>query len=152
MPINHIKSFLNKFESPVTPELKGMDLNLALTVLLVRIARVDKDYTLSEQEHIAELVSSSCQIPLAEAISLRIEAEEIEASAADSVRFTRIIKENIPFNQREIVLELLWEIVLSDGVRDHKEDGFLRLVASLLGITDRDSAIARQNVMKRMNL
>ena len=150
MPIEHVKSFLKKFGEADPPQLEGMDLNLALTVLLVRIARIDQEYTEYEQKHIDGLISGSCQISLQAARDLRLEAEEIESSATDSVRFTRIVKENIPFNQRETVLELLWEIVLSDGVRDHKEDGFLRLVANLLGVTDRDSAIARQNVMKRL--
>ncbi len=149
MPISHVKSFLDRFALPEPPPLESMDLHLALTVLLVRIARIDRNYTDDEQIHIEELVADSCQISISTARELRQEAETIEASSTDSVRFTRIIKEQIPFTQRETVLELLWEIVLSDGVRDHKEDSFLRLVANLLGVTDRDSAIARQRVISR---
>ncbi len=38
----------------------------------------------------------------------------------------------------------LWQVVLADGTRDQEEDALMRLLASLLGVNDRDSAIARQ--------
>ncbi len=127
------------------------DFRLALTVLLVRVARADRHYSEEEKHHIAELISGCCQISLSDAEGLRREAEKIEAQTPDSVQFTRIIKKKIPFEQREEILEILWEIVLSDGTRDYGEDGFLRLVAGLLGVTDRDSALARQRAMDRMS-
>ena len=49
---------------------------------------------------------------------------------------------------REGVIEALWKVVLADGQRAQEEDALLRLVANLLGISDRDSAIARQRVSK----
>jgi uncharacterized tellurite resistance protein B-like protein len=36
--------------------------------------------------------------------------------------------------------------VLADGTRASEEDALLRLVANLLGVTDTDSAMARQKV------
>jgi uncharacterized tellurite resistance protein B-like protein len=44
------------------------------------------------------------------------------------------------------ILTALWDVALSDGARDAEEDTLIRLVANLLGVTDRDSAIARQRV------
>ncbi len=41
-------------------------------------------------------------------------------------------------------MRALWQVVLADGERDHEEDALMRLLASLLGVNDRDSAIARQ--------
>jgi len=38
----------------------------------------------------------------------------------------------------------LWEVALSDGVRDAEEDHELRLLTGLLGLTDVQSATARQ--------
>jgi uncharacterized tellurite resistance protein B-like protein len=40
-------------------------------------------------------------------------------------------------------------VVLADGVRDPEEDSLLRLVSHMLGIEDRDSALARQRVEAR---
>jgi uncharacterized tellurite resistance protein B-like protein len=65
------------------------------------------------------------------------------------VRFTRAIKDSVPYEDREGVIEALWEVVLADGVRDHEENALLRLVAPMLGVTDQDSAHARRRVEAR---
>ena len=62
------------------------------------------------------------------------------------MRFTRAIKEAVPYDDRLKVVESLWEIVLADGERDHEEDAILRLVAPMLGVNDRDSNLARKRV------
>ena len=41
-------------------------------------------------------------------------------------------------------------VALADGARGHEEDGFLRLVANLLGVNDRDSGHARQAAERRI--
>ncbi|MDH5798542.1 MAG: TerB family tellurite resistance protein, partial [Paracoccaceae bacterium] len=51
-----------------------------------------------------------------------------------------------PYEDRLGVIEALWSVVLADGRRDHEEDALLRLVSNLLGVNDRDSALARQRV------
>ncbi|MDB9766809.1 TerB family tellurite resistance protein, partial [Amylibacter sp.] len=78
--------------------------------------------------------------------SIRKEAEELEAKAPDTVRFTRLIKDTIPFENRKSVVKDLWSVVLSDGKRDAEENNSMRLISSLLGVNDRDSALARQSV------
>ena len=70
----------------------------------------------------------------------------LESEAPDTVRFTRAIKDAVPYEERSQVIESLWEIALSDGERDHEEDALIRLVAPMLGVNDRDSALARQRV------
>jgi uncharacterized tellurite resistance protein B-like protein len=45
-------------------------------------------------------------------------------------------------------VEALWQVALADGNRDAEEDALLRLVVSLLGVTDVDSASARRRVMQ----
>ena len=80
----------------------------------------------------------------AQASALRLRAEALEADAPDTVRFTRAIKEEVPYEERFDVVRALWQVVLADGARDDEEDALMRLLASLLGVNDRDSAIARQ--------
>ncbi len=86
-----------------------------------------------------------------DAAALRSEAEDLESRAPDTVRFTRVVKETVPYEHRETVVEALWSVVLADDRRDHDEDGFMRLVVSLLGINDRDSGLARQRVQARLS-
>ena len=72
--------------------------------------------------------------------------ETMEHDAPDTVRFTKAIKEVVPYEQREAVVESLWSVVLADGVRADEENAMLRLVAPMLGVSDKDSAMARQRV------
>jgi uncharacterized tellurite resistance protein B-like protein len=62
------------------------------------------------------------------------------------VRFTRAIKDAVAYEDRLAVIEALWTVVLADGQRAQEEDALLRLVSNLLGVSDRDSALARQRV------
>ena len=64
------------------------------------------------------------------------------------MRFTRAIKESVAYEDRIVVIETLWAIALADGHRSADEDALLRMVAPMLGINDRDSALARQRVAK----
>ena len=79
---------------------------------------------------------------------MRAEAESMEAEAPDTVRFTRAIKNAIAYDDRLAIIEALWKVALADGQRAQEEDAVLRLVSNLLGVSDRDSALARQKVTK----
>lgn len=126
--------------------LPDADARLALTALLVRVARADNHYDAVEADQIDRVLKARYGLSPFETASLRREAEEAEREAADTVQFTRAIKDAVPLEDRIGVVEDLWQVVLADGARDAEEDSLLRLVSNLLGINDRDSALARQRV------
>ena len=139
--------FANLLKSLTAPEpdpLDDGDARLALTALLVRVARTDGDYAAEEITKIDQVVAKRYGLGSADAQALRREAEALEAEAPDTVRFTRAIKDAVPIEDREGIVQALWSVVLADGERDMDEDALLRLVSSLLGVKDRDSAHARQ--------
>jgi uncharacterized tellurite resistance protein B-like protein len=140
---------LRRLSAPEPEPLPDPDARRALTALLVRLARSDGDYADSEIARIDRIAMARYGMSPFEAAALRREAEQLESEAPDTVRFTRAIKDAVPYEDREAVLEALWDVVLADGTRDHEEDGLLRLVANLLGVADRDSARARQRVEAR---
>lgn len=143
-----IKDILNAFRAKTPPTLNTDDARIALAALLVRLARTDGDYAKVEISMIDRILAKHFDLDTPEAAKLRIEAEEVETHAPDNVRFTRIIKDAVPYEDRSHVVEALWSVVLSDGQRDHEEDGFMRLIANLLGVNDRDSAFARQRAQQ----
>ncbi|MGO4916506.1 TerB family tellurite resistance protein [Pseudogemmobacter sp. W21_MBD1_M6] len=138
--------FLKRLIQPQPARLNDIDARLALAALLVRIARSDGDYAPEEVGRIDRILMSRYALSAFEVVSLRRNAEILESEAPDTVRFTRAIKDAVPYEDREGVIEALWDVVLADGVRDTDEDTLLRLVANLLGVNDRDSALARQRV------
>lgn len=141
--------FLKKLTAPDPAQLPDTDARLALTALLVRIARSDGDYDPQEVHRIDRIVQLRYSLSAAEVLDLRHDAEVLESEAPDTVRFTRAIKDAVPYEDRESVVEALWDVVLADGERDHEEDAQLRLLANLLGVNDRDSNLARQRVEAR---
>ena len=136
--------FLTAFSAPApTP---APDAPLALSALLVRLARADGDYSPTEAAGIDRLIAGRYGMSAFEATAARRGGEALEADAPDTVRFTRALKDAVPYEDRAGLMEALWSVALSDGGRDAEEDALIRLAASLLGVSDRDSALARQRV------
>lgn len=138
------QDLLKRLLSPASAPLDDTDARLALTALLVRVARSDQNYAEVEKDRIDRINQARHGLGLGEAILLREEAEAMEAEAPDTVRFTRAIKDAVPYENRIAVVEALWQVALADGHRDAGEDSLLRLSANLLGVNDLDSAQARQ--------
>ena len=141
-----IADFLKRLTAPDPAPLDQTDARLALAALLVRVARTDGDYSTGEIARIDRILAARYALNDAAAKSLRAEAEAVEASAPDTVRFTRAIKDAVAYEDRVAVIEALWQVALADGERDAAEDAILRMAANFLGINDRDSALARQRV------
>ncbi len=145
----NFKSFLDKLLAPAPALLPDEDARLALTALLVRLARSDRSYADVERDRIDRILRSRFGLDTGAAQILREQGEGLEAAAPDTVRFTRALKEAVPYEDRIGVIEALWQVALADGRRDDDEDALIRLAASLLGVNDVDSARARQRAEGR---
>ena len=140
--------FLSRLTKPDPEPLNDGDARLALTALLVRIAKSDGAYEASEKARIEAIGAARYDLSPADAADLLKDAEALEAEAPDTVRFTRAIKDAVAYEDRIAVVEALWQVALADGERDAKEDAVIRMAASFLGVSDMDSAQARQRVTK----
>ncbi|GLK64284.1 TerB family tellurite resistance protein [Paracoccus kondratievae] len=127
--------------------LNGQDAEVAVASLLVRLARADDHYGVVEQQRIDQVLARRRGLTRIEAAEKRAAAEMIEAEAPDTVRFTRTIKERVELQDRQKIIAALWEVAYADGQRDPEEEALVRLVAGLLGVNDRDSALARNQAL-----
>ena len=123
--------------------------SLAMAALLVRLARTDGSYDAQEVASIDRALVETFALSPDTAGALRLQAEALEAEAPDTVRFTRALKDAVPHDHRIDLVEAMWRVVLSDGTRDDDEESMMRLVSNLLGVSDVDSALARQRVGAR---
>lgn len=123
------------------------DAEVAIAALLVRVARADDHYRTAEKRRIDEVLAERHGLGLADAAERRAVAEMIEAEAPDTVRFTRLIKDRVSLEDRAAIVGAMWEVSLADAHRSANEDAAIRLVSSLLGVTDRDSALQRRRVV-----
>lgn len=138
------ETFLRNLLAPEPSRLPEAEAHLALAALMVRAARTDGLYAAEEVERIDRVLMTRLSIDAFEAARLRAEAEELEAQAPDTVRFTRALKAATALEDRASLMQALWSVALVDGLRDAEEDRLMRLVANLLGLTDVDNAHARQ--------
>lgn len=135
---------LRRLLAPEPAPLPEPDAQLALATLLVRIARTDGFYAVEEVERIDRVLSLRYGLDPFATAKLRAEAEDMEHEAPDTVRFTRALKEAVPLEDRAELMTAFWSVALADGLREAHEDRLMRLVANLLGLTDVESALARQ--------
>ena len=132
--------------------LSPIDAEVAIAALMVRLARSDNKYQQGEQNRIDQVLAGRRGLSLKEAAERRAAAEMIEAEAPDTVRFTRHIKDRIALEDRIGVIAALWSVAYADGSRAADEESVVRLVAGLLGVPDKDSALVRQRVLVELGL
>lgn len=137
---------MRQLMAPAPEPLPAPEARLALAALLVRLARADGAYATAEVARIDRVLAHRYRLDAGDTAALRHEAEMLELEAPDTVRFTRALKDAVPHEDRTGVLQAMWAVALADGARGAEEEQVIRLVANLLGLSDMDSAIARQSI------
>ena len=143
----------NKIKDIFSPEVyeESITSNSAIAAILVRAAKTDNEYTESEKKLIDHLLANKLNLSLENARLLRLQGQELEMEINDNVQLTRIIKQDIPFEERHKLIEQLWSIVLDDNNRTPEENKLMRVLTHLLGISDVNSAKARAKVLNKKN-
>ena len=124
----------------------------ALAVLLIEVARSDDGVEDRAQGVIQRALALRFGLERSEVIRLIKAAEERATEATDLFHFTRVVVENFTEEERIGVIEMLWEVVYSNGVLTGAEDALIRRVAGLIYVSDRDRGEARRRVMQRFEI
>lgn len=128
------------------------DVPLAAAVLMVEVAKMDESIEPEERDRIAQLVGWRFNLNDDEAASLVAEAESVTDGPAHWHRFTATLRDGLDETGRLQLIDMLWDIVYSDGRLHHLESSLMRRVASLLNISDPDSGAARRRARERQGL
>lgn len=149
--LSKLKSLFNgpdRADSAEGPE----DMQVAVAALLIEAAAADENVDTSEYDAIARILARHFKIDDSAARSL-MESATVDQEKSDHIlHFTRSIKENFELEDRVEIMEMLWEVSYADGVIDHYESNLIRRVAGLIYVTDKDSGLARQKVLKKLKL
>jgi uncharacterized tellurite resistance protein B-like protein len=125
------------------------ELRLAVAGLLSEAALRDGDFSQSERRRLTELTQRHFGMSAEDAEQLAAKARQKAEDAVDIYVFTRQIIRGFDETERLQLIEMLWDVVYADGRMDDLEANLLRRVAGLLGISDRESGLARQRVAAR---
>jgi len=120
-----------------------LDPHVAATALLVEAALSDGIYADVEAEQIRSILMAAFNLDPDAAEAMQTKAEELAENAADHHQFTKVVKACLPAPERIALVEHLWSVALADGEKSPFEDSFIRRVAPLLAVSDRERVLAR---------
>lgn len=121
---------------------------LAAAVLLLEVAHADGDYHSEEEKLIGELLKRHFSVAdelLDELLAL---AEDARHSSSDLHQYTRDINKAFTQQEKELIIEAVWQLVYADGRLDHFEEALMRQLGTLIGLSHRQLIEAKLRVAK----
>jgi uncharacterized tellurite resistance protein B-like protein len=130
--------------------LREEELRLAAAALLIHATAIDGQVDPEERKKLNVLLKARFDLDGGEVRRLLGEAEVREHEAVDLYRFTSVLCRELDQDGRKRIIEMLWEIVMADGVVHEFEANLVWRTAELLGISTRDRVLLRQQVAARI--
>lgn len=127
-------------------------LQLATAALLIRASLIDGKEDAAETERLRGLLAKRFDLSDAQTEELIARGRARDAEAVDLYGHTRILTEHLDAQGRGDMVEMLWEIVLSDETIDDFEANLVWRVSELLHISTRERVILRKKVATRLGL
>ena len=135
-----LKKFFKKKNSNKDSESK-----ILIAAILVHAAKIDDKYTDEEKKVIKRALMSLYSVNEVDAEKVLLSAEIKEQGSNQIIEFTKEIKKNnIEFRLK--IIEILWQIVYSDGTNDMYESNLIRRVCGLLYVSDKDNGLIKIKV------
>ena len=118
--------------------------------LLIHAAKIDENYTDKEKDLINNFINKFSEENPQNQTSSKIfeEAEKKEKDSNHILEFTREIKK-MDMKIRILVLETVWEIVLSDDKSGIYESNLIRRICGLLYISDKISGEIKLSIIEK---
>ncbi|MBH0237186.1 tellurite resistance TerB family protein [Methylobrevis albus] len=123
-----------------------VDVRLATAALMVHVVAIDGATTVSERETMRGALMKAFKLSGGRTDALIAEARRLDLEAVDLTGFTAVINRRLELPARERLIEILWELVYSDGLAQELEDDIIWRIADLLGV----SSTVRLRLKKRI--
>lgn len=109
-------------------------LQVATVALLLEAAHADSEFSEEEKEAIARMVGARFNLNEDQTDELLHVADSERQGSGDLYQFARLINDNFTRARKLAVLELLWQVVYSDGVLEAHEDALMHKMGTMLGV------------------
>ena len=145
--LNLLKNILNS-QNSLEDKNNNKDLEL-LCGLMIEAAYTDGKIDASELNKIKlSLINTFSEDPNEVNLTLK-KAEENKNNSKSLHYYTSFINKNFDSDKKILLIEALWEIVLSDGEIHDFESNLIRRLAGLLYISDVNSGNARKRALNK---
>ena len=150
--LDALKSFLSTSKTVYTVNAQVPCVQVASSALLVEAALVDGTFDETERLQVKDVLAHMFELPESELNDVIEDAIERVAQSNQMYGFARAVKDNMEYDRRVELMQMLWEIVYADGVLDDFEANLVRRVSGLLYVTDQDSGRARKAALEHLGL
>lgn len=122
-------------------------LNLATAALLIEVMRADFDVAAQERRVIQALLQERLDLNAEEITALFVLAEQEVVEAVSLFQFTALVDQELAYEDKMKVFEMLWQVVYVDQVLDKHEEYLMRKIADLLHLSHSDYIKSKLRVM-----
>ena len=119
---------------------------ISVAALLIHSAKIDENYTSEEKEIIKKTVNKLYP-DLGNLDEIVLKAEQKENDSNHIQEFTKDVK-LLSVENKIVIVETLWRIILSDGKSDIYENNLMRRLAGLLYLDDKIVGETKIKVLK----
>ena len=150
MFIESIKRLLGKEKAEQTARERPGDkplvdpLHLAACVLLLDVAHADGEFSDAERAHLEDVLERHFGLPPEAGRVLMELAEKERQGAVDHFRFTSQLQRSYDTGQKMVLAEIMWGVVLADGLIAEHEHYLTRKISNLLELEPGYLSVAKE--------
>ena len=151
--LQHIEVFFkNRIEITTKSSTPSREqaIQMATCAILLEAALADQQITEEELEHIQRALRQLYKIDDDTIRDLVAMALEERKKSIDLWQFTRLINEHFDVEQKILVLEHVWRVILSDGTLDQFEDYLASQLRPLLRLDQKHWIAAKMRAKEAM--
>lgn len=120
---------------------------LAAAVLMLEVAYADGEFRQEEKEVIGRLLEEHFQVAQEMQRELLELANRVREGSSDLHQFTKEINWAFSQQEKEQIIEAIWQLVYADGRLDSYEDALMRQLGPLIGLSHRQLIDAKLRVV-----
>ena len=128
------------------------DFVATITALLVEAAMADGMLDADERSRILHLLTDQLELADVDAQTMLDQSIAAHDSRIEIHGLVRQIRTDTEMEDRVIILEMIWVVVLADSRIDLHESQLMRRLAGLLFINDVEAGLAAKRAQKRLGL
>ena len=135
-----------------TQEFSATDKAILISTLLIECARSDDNFSDIEKEQIKKILKNKLHLDSSEVENCFETANESSEKSIEIYSLTKEIRDNFDKEEILFIFELLWKIILSDGIIDDFESSMMTKLTGLFHLTGKENAEAKKNAQIALNL
>lgn len=141
--LQSIREYFERNLGSPAPAAQRHTIELATAAMLVEVVRCDGGADDAERAAVLRAVHEKFGLSGAEADTLIRLAEEEVRQAGDYFQFTSLINRHFTQEQKQRVIELMWQVAYADAEISAHENHLMRRIADLLHIAHGDYIAAK---------